>query len=354
MRASASSNKGSYSIEAALALTIFTACLMALLSILNIIKTEAEIGDAIQETAIEISQYSYVDGRTEYLKDYALDKIPGLQNLLGEDTEGLSDLSLTGPGVAKLLMKKNFSRENVDEWLKSQGIRDGYEGFNFLGTQVLMDGKTIKIAVSYDLEVQTFGLFQKTLHMNSAAVTYGLLPTDSALRAGRNKNQEQESSIWQESNFVRGQYFANEVRNEKQYGVPVKTGQGIDLYNAGSGTYAEVYSMNVFSSTYATTSYAPKVESIEKALFGYATDLRKDISGLGKELVLADGSSVKPVKAQRKILILIVPEEVKQYGAMGSALQSTANAVKEKYGVTVDLRYEQKALLKNGEESEKT
>ena len=69
--------------------------------------------------------------------------------------------------------------------------------------------------------------------------------------------------------------------------------------------------------------------------------------------MLADGSSVKPVKAERKILILIVPEEVKQYDAMEGALEGTANAVREKYGVTVDLRYEQKALVKNGEESEK-
>ena len=109
----------------------------------------------------------------------------------------------------------------------------------------------------------------------------------------------------------------------------------------------------MFLPTYATTSYAPRVDSIEKALFGYATDLRKDISGLGQEIVLADGSSVKPVKAERKILILIVPEEVKQYDAMQGALEGTANAVRERYGISVDLRYEQKALVKNGEESEK-
>lgn len=352
MRASVSSDRGSYSVEGALALTIFTACLMALISILTVIKTEAEVGDAVHETAMELSQYSYVWGRTEYLKDYAGDKLPKLAELLGDDTEGLSDLSLTGPAVAKLLMKQNFPRDNVDEWLKKQGVRDGYEGFDFLDTQVLMDGKTIEVAVTYDLDVQTFGLFSKTLHQRAAAVTYGLLPTDSALRAAR--QQKTESTIWQETNFVRGRYFANEVRSGKQYGVPVKPGQGIDLYDPSTGTYAEVYSVNVFLPTYATASYAPKVDSIENALFGYATDLRKDISGLGQEIVLADGSSVKPVKAARKILILIVPEEVKQYDAMEGALEGTANAIRERYGITVDLRYEQKALVKNREESKET
>ena len=350
MKASVSSDRGSYSVEGALSLTVFTACLMALISILTIIKTEAEVGDALRETAMELSQYSYVWGRTEYLKDYAGEKLPKLAELMG-DPEGTSDLSLTGPAVAKLLTKQNFPRDDVDEWLKKQGVRGGYEGLDFLDTQVLMDGKTIEVAVTYDLDVQTFGLFQKTLHQRAAAVTYGLLPTDSALKEARKRPVE--STIWQENNFVRGRYFANEVRSGKQYGVPVRPGQGIDLYDAATGTYAEVYSINVFLPTYATASYAPRVDSIEKALFGYASDLRKDISGLGQEIVLADGSSAKPVKAERKILILIVPEEVKQYDAMEGALEGTANAIREKHGISVDLRYEQKALVKSGEESEK-
>ena len=49
MKASVSSDRGSYSVEGALSLTVFTACLMALISILTIIKTEAEVGDALRE-----------------------------------------------------------------------------------------------------------------------------------------------------------------------------------------------------------------------------------------------------------------------------------------------------------------
>ena len=39
---------------------------------------------------------------------------------------------------------------------------------------------------------------------------------------------------------------------------------------------------------------------------------------------------------------------------MQGALEGTSNAIRERYGITVDLRYEQKALVKNGEESEKS
>lgn len=353
--------RGSYTLEGALALTVFTACLMALLSILTVIKTEAEIGDALHETAMELSQYSYVYGRTEFLKDEAESKIPILKKLLDSDGEGLSDLALTGPGVAKLLTKENFARDNVDEWLKKQGIEKGYEGLDFRDTQVLMDGKTIVVAVQYDLKVQGFSFLDKTIHHRVAACTYGLLPTDSALKAARQK--QTESTIWQETNFVRGRYFAEKVRSAAEYGVPVKTGQGIDLYDAATGTYVEVESINLFLPTYATsptgelsagmeaTDFSPKKEAVEKAMFGYTKGLSKDITKLGKEVTLADGSTVKTVPGKKKILILIVPEEVEQNRQMTALLSSLSKQAMEKNGVSVEVRYEQKALVQSREEA---
>lgn len=363
MRATTPSERtsGSYTVEGALALTVFTACLMALLSILTVIKTEAEIGDALHETAMELSQYSYVYGRTEYLKEEAEEKLPALKKLLGSDDKGFSDLALTGPAVAKFLTRENFPRDNVDEWLKKQGVVNGFEGLDFMDTQVLMDGKTIRIVVNYDLKVETFGLFEKTLHQRAAAVTYGLLPTDAALKAGRQRPAE--STIWQESNFVRGRYFAEEIRSAAEYGVPVKPGKGVDLYHAGNGTYAEVESINLFLPTYATsqsgessadaeaTSYSPKSEAVEKAVFGYAKGLSKDISKLGGEVTLADGSTVKAVSPKQKVLILIVPEEVKQNKKMKTLLSVLAEEVQDRDGVTLELRYEQKALVQNREEA---
>ncbi|MBQ8063310.1 MAG: hypothetical protein IJ230_05170 [Clostridia bacterium] len=355
-------DRGSYTVEAALSLTVFTACLMALLSILTVIKTEAEISDALHETAMELSQYSYVYGRTEYLKEEAEERLPVLQQLLGSDDEGFSDLALTGPAVAKFLTKENFSKENADEWLKKQGVEKGYEGLDFMDTQVLMDGKTIRIVANYNLKVQTFGLFEKTLHQRAAAVTYGLLPTDAALKAGRQKPAE--STIWQESNFVRGRYFAEKVRSAAEYGAPVKPGQGIDLYDAASGTYGEVESINLFLPSYATSpsgessadaraaAFTPRKEAVEKALFGYVKGLSKDISTLGKEVTLADGSTVKTVQPRRKILILVVPEEVKQNKSMKSLLSSLAEQAQVRQGVTVEVRYEQKALVQNREEAQ--
>ncbi|MBR5753972.1 MAG: hypothetical protein IKX83_05760 [Clostridia bacterium] len=367
---------GSYSIEGALALTVFTICMMALLSILNVIKVEAEVHDAVHETAMELSQYSYVLGRTEYLKDAAEDHLEGLKKLLSsEEGEGeYSDLALTGPAVAKLLTRENFPREGVDAWLKDEGVVGGYEGLDFRDTQVLLDGKTIVIAVSYDLKINTYGLFDKVLHQRIAAATYGLLPTDSALKAMRARPEE--TSVWQDTNFVRGQYFAKKVREAAQYGTAVKPGQGIDLFDASTGTYTEVESINVFLPTYSSqqdagsgsggdtgpgngagssfadpTSYAPRSDQIEKALFGYAKGLNKDISKLGKEVVLADESVVATVPAQKKILILIVPEETANRGAINDTLKRAAAEAQKKYGVTVELRYEQKALLEPKEAS---
>lgn len=351
---------GSYSLEGALALTVFTACLMALLSILSVLKVEAEVQDALNETALELSQYSYVCGRSEYLKDAAAEHLEGLKELLSLEDMELTDLSLAGPAAAKLLTKQNFSRDHVDDWLKRQGVVKGYGGLNFMDTQVLMDGKTIRVAVHFPLEVQTFGMFHKTLTIRESAVTYGLLPTTSALKRFRDKPKA--TSIWQETNFARGRYFAESIRADTRRGAAVKPGQGIDLYDAPSGMYLETYSMNVFLPTYASfnaeedangaedrsvnpASFKPLTESIEKTLFGYARDLNKDLAGLSGEVVLADGTAVEAVPPKEKILLLIVPEETKQNDALWKALTASSQKVQAKFGVQVEIRMEQKAFL---------
>ncbi|MBO7690662.1 MAG: hypothetical protein J6T14_07535, partial [Clostridia bacterium] len=97
-------------------------------------------------------------------------------------------------------------------------------------------------------------------------------------------------------------------------------------------------------------SYAPRAEEIEKALFGYAKGLKKDISKLDGEVVMADGSSVEAVPPKRMVFVLILPEETPQNKAIFATLQQSAKAAGERYGVEVVYRYEQKALVERGEE----
>ena len=342
-------NRGSYSVEGAITLTIFTICLLALMSILSVVKVEGEVQDALNETAMELSQYSYVLGRSTFLKDAAEDHMEGLGLVVELDEKEFSDLALTGPLAAKKLTKTNFSREDPDTWLKEQGVEGGYSGLNFEDTMVLMDGKTITVAVTYKLKVNTYGLFEKVLTIHEAAVTYGLLPTDSALK--KKSGSEGSASIWKQTNFVRGQYFANLIRTEGNGGKAVKTGQGIDLYDQNTGHYTSVYSVNLFSATYAegdpetgAASYRPKEEEIQKLLFGYSKKMNQSVSGLGNDVVLADGTSVPAVTPKKKTLVLVVPEEAKENGAMQTVLHSVAVQAEKKYGVSMTFRYEQTAL----------
>lgn len=57
--------RGSYCIEGALTIFIFTACMMALLSLLLIVKVEGEVQDALNAAAIRLSSISYEIGTAE-------------------------------------------------------------------------------------------------------------------------------------------------------------------------------------------------------------------------------------------------------------------------------------------------
>ena len=57
-----SRNKGMYTVEGAFTIVIFTVLIMMLLSIITIMETEVEIQSAINQTAMQLSQYSYAVG----------------------------------------------------------------------------------------------------------------------------------------------------------------------------------------------------------------------------------------------------------------------------------------------------
>ena len=51
-----------YTVEGAFTIIIFTVLIMMLLSIINIVETEVEVQSAINQTAMQLSQYSYAVG----------------------------------------------------------------------------------------------------------------------------------------------------------------------------------------------------------------------------------------------------------------------------------------------------
>ncbi len=348
------SDCGSYSVEGAFSITIFTICILAAFSILSILRVELEVQDAINQTAIELSQYTYALGKVVPLSDTendATDLGGTLQSIFMDQARETVAEGIGAP-LAKSLAKKHFSRTEWEPWLQEQGIEGGYAAFDFSGTSILGDGKTISITVTYPLQVQTYGLFSKQLTICQTAETLALLPENaSLLEALRNQQTEEtEESIWKSSNFIRGRYFISQLKSENA-GQAVASGVGIDFYDAGNGVYQEAYSMNLFSSTYSScngdatevSSYSLNREAVEKQIQQYANRLEKDIRSLNGTILMESGQEQKVVPAKRNILILILPEECKKNETMQTGLQQIKGNL-QKQGIEVEYRYEQEAL----------
>lgn len=317
--------QGSYSIEGALAISIFSICMLALLSLITIVKVEGEVQDAIKETALELSEQAYVLEKQAVLPE----KIPG---------------ALT----AKLLSEKNFHRSGMNQWLQRQGIPGGMAGIDYAGSEILSDGVTIRIRAQYLLLIKTAGLFHKTILVRQDAVTDALL---SEAARERLLKSAAAASIWQKPAFQRGRFFVDELKRGGG-GQAVISGQGVDLYDARRGRLIEEFSMNLFEPYYsirtgerkAPSSYTPIYEAMEREILSYGKDFTKDVRKLRGRLKMPGGTNSR-VRGRQKQMILTVPVEVKENAAMQKMLRQVAGELQKKYGISLDVQYREEALL---------
>lgn len=305
-------NTGSYCIEGAFTITIFTICMMVLLSLFSIIKVEGEVQDALNESALELSQFSYSTGMEH---------------------------PVSGP----ILVSKNFHKDNLSAWMSEQGVSAFYPVLK-------TEQDTIKLQVNYLIKVNTYGLFRKVLPICQTAELDAMLPEnlrslyDGAGGAGGD-------SIWKKPPFQRGRYFIGNLRSV-QAAQAVKPGQGIDLYNPTTGAMTEQVSMNLFDPYYSILSgddklpdsYSPKRESIERELINYGRDFTKDVRKLKGSIEMKNGTH-HSVKEGPKHMILTVPLEAKDNPQMEQILQQVSGELKTKYGISVEVQYLEEALI---------
>ena len=56
------SSEGLYTVEGAFTIVIFTVLIMMLLSMMTVVQTEMEVQNALDQVAMELSEYSYLVG----------------------------------------------------------------------------------------------------------------------------------------------------------------------------------------------------------------------------------------------------------------------------------------------------
>lgn len=198
------SERGAVIIEAVLSLTVFMFAMLTIFSIYNVCLAQARIGAALNATAKEISQYSYVydltgindkqanianqggaaqsalsDNLSEVNDFYdAIGGIAGIALSFSSSTEnadsflaytlnaGIDQLkgSLCGE-LARSLMKKHFGSD-PDGYLEGLGIDGGMSGLSFTKTRFFTDGQSNEIILDVRYQVTIIKLLNIDITLN--------------------------------------------------------------------------------------------------------------------------------------------------------------------------------------------
>ncbi|MDO5014552.1 MAG: hypothetical protein Q4E28_01165 [Clostridia bacterium] len=309
-------NRGNYTVESILTLTIFIVFFSVLLSFAYIIKTESIIQNAISQSAKEISMYlqiadQYVVLNTDVNGDERTDQLIGniyeMSDLVQSDLNDIKNLN----DIEGILEYSKKLSENKENYLSvSKSISEKYKNIcdnpaATIKTLSLMSAKQISnetanliiaplicknISKQYlngaksidkylikqgiengfdgiDFSMSNFLADQQSVNI---VVSYKLKPfgivsskkTYNIRQAASTKAWVQTDdlsklienfSIWNLHNFQRGKIFVKKFKSNSEI-VPVKEGQGIDGYkNKGDNIYLyEVFSINLFAETYSS------------------------------------------------------------------------------------------------------
>ncbi len=309
-------NRGNYTIESILSLTIFIVFFSALLSFAYIIKTESIIQNAISMSAKEISVYLHVADQVAVLNtdpsgdektDNLVKSIYEMSDLVQKDIKDIKNLNDIN-GIIDYSEKLAENRENYESVSKS--VIEKYQEIckdpiSTVKTLSLMSGKQIsneaanliiaplickniskqyinngnnidKFLIRHGIDNGLDGLdfsmsnFLADQQSVNVVVSYKLRPY-GIIRSKKNYSIRQAAStkawvksddlskllenfsVWDLHNFQRGKFFVSVFKNDNEI-MPVKEGQGIDGYKnkGGNVDLYEVYSINLFSKTYSS------------------------------------------------------------------------------------------------------
>lgn len=409
-------NTGSCTLEALIALTVFLVSVVTVIMFSNAVRAEKSVQLALDRTAEEISADCYTaslicdrihEGIAKKAKDsdsetgLLLGAADGLLSMTRGSYESSDIGSVAGSllsgtleslasgdgsvdeafftsleqfgdspagacaGIAGMLLCDKISEESshllavtLCNWimpkylcsafgstgLEKLGIEGGFNGIDFSDSEVLPDGNGIKLIAVYT--VSLFPGNTDILSVKLTSVSYTL----SWCRQG--EYELESKSFWSYDNFRRGKLIKASVK--KQYPtLSVKSGYGFDLYNASSGEFTLVVSMNLFSSDYSDCSatdrknadvgdFSLKKSGIIKELKSDSNDLKKSVeSANGKTVLMENGGNFVCGTAASYRLYVVIPEEC---SAFDSVLSEVSESIETSTGVKVVFKGKGKAL----------
>ncbi len=369
--------KGSVTVEAALAFPLFICLIVFVVFIVKVVYVHEMIQHAIDETANRLADLGYVfyvsgmeeindsirdgmESRSELFRRHSEDIMDALEKLdniekMDESVDKISDVieevsedpeeelksivflvgkeafediktQLILPMVKQYIKKYLDVEETGDINAKLLGlnVKKGFDGLDFSKSGFFRDkNNDIDIVVEYSMSLPLpFKLFPDIRIVQRAcarAWTSGVLPADDE------EEHKNEGDIWSLDNFSRGRKLREIFGGDLPFNFPV-------IASFKDGVATMIKSMDLTASTYQ------EAETVREKLYGYIDELanfKGQEEPWGKDRIVIKNDEIK-----EKQLILVIPgNEIKPeverelYDCANYARSRGVKMTIEKYGM---------------------
>lgn len=324
-------NSGFITIEASFVLFIFIISYFIVNAVALSIMTESVTKKALYETALDLSSYAVIVDRVNSTDDLTTHAISFdnyrkiILNELDEDTNLVSlfdSLKKQLTNDVQNVVNKEVYKQIVKNILVSKikniygsnnlniGLLESFNDVQISDLRLFEDGNKISIKINYSINLDKFHVFNFT----NDVIQY--VEVDTWI----NRYSKLRDSIWHKSNFERGRYFAERLRNNGE--IAIKRGIGLDLYNHETNTISQVFSLNIFDKYYFENEKLS--ENFYKQLDIYYKEMIANLIKVNNKIITINEEVINLANPNLK-LVIVMPNEAKELSFDSTRLQAIGN-----------------------------
>jgi len=260
----AASERGSLTLEAAIALPVFICVVIAFAFLLRVVQVHERMQHALCQAALEIAGVSYI-----YDVSGLLDVQRELEGLEGRAAERVKEAAVRTsqfaswlPAAADMnlvnyfdragaalangansLLFMHFAKFVTEKYLEGRGVP---QGLDFMWSAYLHEGDDVKLNVNYTFDMPVPIKPPYPLGVEQTAHARAWL-SGAGSRAIREDQRDEEDDIWSLGNFVRGVRIQEIFHANLPIGFP-----GLSSYEDGTATL--IRSLDTTAASYQTAS----------------------------------------------------------------------------------------------------
>lgn len=324
-------NSAFITIEASLVLFIFVISYYIVNTVALNLMTESITKKALYETVLDLSSYSLIVDRLNSTDDLATQEVKfdnykdiilkeisedfNINDLFDSLKKQLStdSMNIMSKEAYKKLVKNIFASKiyNINGSNNEKiGILNSIDDIKISELNLFEDGNKISIKIEYPINLDKYNIF----NFKNNIIQYVEIDT------WINRYKQKIDSIWQKSNFERGRYFAEKLRNNDE--MIIERGIGLDLYNPETNTISQIFSLNIFDKSYSDNKVIK--DYFYKQLEIYHKEMTANLNKVKNRISLNNGKTINLTKPILK-LVIVMPNESRDLEFDYSRLKEIGN-----------------------------